>query len=88
MASGDKYVISERSGRLKKKIRLKKKSNKKSIWPTVKKIMLNPLLLIVVAAIFALFIWKEMGQTGKKSGYRPLKNAEGINNQVYQKKGQ
>jgi hypothetical protein len=88
MPGGEKYIISERSGRLKKRVRIKKKSKKKKIWPTVLKILTNPILLLGVIAVFAFFIWREMGQTGKKSGYRPLKNAEEINNKVYQKKGQ
>lgn len=85
--SGDKYSISPRSGRLKKKVRIKKKKKDFNIKTSILNIIKNPWVVLIVVVTFGFAVYKLMGETGRKSGNSPLMNAEDINKKVKEKKG-
>lgn len=84
---GDKYSISSRSGRLKKKVRVKKEKKHTSIFTVVINFIKNPWVVLIFVIMFGLGIYFLMGQTGKKSGRSPVENAKNVNQSVKDKKG-
>ena len=84
---GDRYSISSRSGRLKKKVRVKKEKKKKSIFTVVINFIKNPWVVFIFVTLFGIAIYFLLGETGTKSGRSPVDNAKGINQSVKDKKG-
>jgi hypothetical protein len=85
--SEDKYTISKRTGRLKKKIRYKKKK-KKPFKKIFLQIVLHPLFVLFLIASMAAALYFSMRDPGQATRRQPTKNAVGINNEINQKKGQ
>jgi hypothetical protein len=83
----DKYSISSRSGRLKKKIRVKKAKKKAGIFTIVFSLIKNPWVVFVIVLAFGLSVFFLMGESGKKSGRLPVENAKKVNQSVKDKKG-
>jgi Trk-type K+ transport system membrane component len=84
---GDKYSISSRSGRLKKKVRIKKAKKKTNIFSKFFNFIKNPWVVFVFVTIFGITIYYLIGETGKKSGRSPAENAKNVNQVVKEKKG-
>lgn len=84
---GDKYSISSRSGRLKKKVRIKKAKKQKSFFTRFFDFIKNPWIVLIFVLSFGLAIYYLMGSTGKKSGRNPVENAKNINQSIKDKKG-
>jgi len=82
---GDKYSISSSSGRLKKKVRVKKEKKKINILNVLFNLIKNPWVIFIFVSIFGYVIYFFMGETGKKSGRSPVKNAENVNQVVREK---
>jgi hypothetical protein len=84
---GDKYSISSRSGRLKKKVRVKKEKKKKSVFTVFIKFIKNPWVVFIFVTFFGIAVYYLLGETGKKSGRSPAENAKNVNQVVNEKKG-
>ncbi|MFN5628395.1 MAG: hypothetical protein ACK48W_03830 [Bacteroidota bacterium] len=84
---GDKYSISSRSGRLKKKVRVKKEKKKKSVFTLFINYIKNPWVVLIFVVLFGLTVYFLLGETGTKSGRSPVENAKNVNQSVKEKKG-
>jgi hypothetical protein len=83
----DKYSISSRSGRLKKKVRVKKAKKKAGIFTIVFSFIKNPWVVFIIVVSFGITVYFLMGESGKKSGRSPVENAKNVNQSVKDKKG-
>lgn len=85
--TNERYVISERSGRLKKKIRIRRK-RPVSLWNKALRLIKKPwvVLLFILGMIAAVYL--SMDGVGKKSTKSPVKNAADVNSRLKEKTGQ
>ncbi len=84
--SEDKYTISKRTGRLKKRIRYKKKK-KKNFAKIVLKFIKHPLVVFILILLMASVVYFSISESGQGSGRTPASNAVPINKALKEKKG-
>jgi hypothetical protein len=84
--SEDKYTISKRTGRLKKRIRYKKKK-KKNFAKIVLKFVKHPLVVLLLILLMASVVYFSINESGQGSGRTPASNAVPINKDLEEKKG-
>lgn len=85
--SQERYVISERSGRLKKKIRVRRKHSV-PIWKQMLRMVKKPWVVSLFIMALIGIVYRSMDAVGKKSSKSPVKNAVDLNNRVREKTGQ
>jgi hypothetical protein len=66
MSEEGEYEISPRSGRLRRKVRFKKKKKTKSFNSQIKDFFNNPIFLFVIVIITGLFLYLTLNQPAKK----------------------
>jgi hypothetical protein len=85
--TNERYVISERSGRLKKKIRIRRK-RPVSVWYKLVRMVKKPwVVLTFILGMIAAVYWS-MDGVAKKSTKSPVGNAAAINKSLNEKTGQ
>lgn len=82
----ERYVISERSGRLKKKIRIRRKRSA-PLWSKLLRLIKKPwvVLLFILGMIAAVYL--SMDGVAKKSTKSPVGNAADLNKSLNEKTG-
>lgn len=84
--SEDKYTISKRTGRLKKRIRYKKKK-KKNYAKLALKFIKHPLVVLLLILLMASVVYFSITESGQGSRRSPASNAAGINRAINEKNG-
>jgi hypothetical protein len=80
---GDAYEISPRSGRLRRRIKYKKKKPKKSLTKRLLQIIKHPVFIFSIVAIVGLLLYLSLEDAAKNDSRRkPTKKGENINTKI------
>lgn len=80
---GDAYEISPRSGRLRKRIKFKKKKPKKSLKRRFLNVIKHPIFIFIIVAITGIILYLSLEDAAKHDSRRkPTKKGENINSKL------
>lgn len=80
---GDAYEISPRSGRLRKRVKFKKKKPKKTMKRRFLHVIKHPIFIFTIVAITGLVLYLSLEDAAKKDSRRkPTKKGENINTKL------